>query len=84
MTQGMKDQIKGSIFLLIVVGIPLGFIFTPVITLFFLAGALWGIIRESKKPTIVNKAKARVNNAKLSKDDEELITTILPVINRKN
>jgi hypothetical protein len=83
MTQGAKDQIKGSIFLLIFVGIPLGFIFTPMITLFFLAGALWGLARESKKPAIVNKAKVRVNNAKLSKDDEELITTILPIINRK-
>lgn len=84
MTEGMKNQIKGSVALLILVGIPLGFIFTPVVTLFFLAGALWGIVRESKKPAIIEKAKVRVKNTKLSKDDEELITTILPVINRKN
>lgn len=83
MKQGVKDQIKGSVFLLIFVGIPLSFIFTPAVLLFFLAGAAWGIVRESRASTIPRKTKIQPKRTKLSKDDEELITAILPVINGK-
>lgn len=83
MTQGMKNQIKGSVFLLIVVGIPLGFIFTPLVTLFFVVGALFGIARESTAQNIPRRTKIQHKSTKLSKEDEELITAILPVINNR-
>ncbi|HSX33514.1 MAG TPA: hypothetical protein VLF91_04210 [Candidatus Saccharimonadales bacterium] len=80
----MKAQIKGSVFLLIVVGIPLAFIFTPVVIVFFIVGALWGIVRESRAGSMPRKTKVQARRPKLSKDDEELITAILPVINGKH
>ena len=83
MTKGMKDQIKGSIFLLVFVGIPLGFVFTPMVTLFFVAGALLGILGEAKKDTTPPKTTRSVKATQLSKEDEELITVIMPTINNK-
>jgi len=83
MTKGLKDQVIGSIVMLIIVGIPLGFIFTPVVTLAFVVGALWGIVRESRASAAPQKRKIQPKSTKLSKADEELITAILPVINSK-
>lgn len=81
MKQGVKDQIKGSVFLLTVVGIPLAFVFTPVILVALAVGALWGIVRESRASTTPRRTKVQPKRTKLSKDDE-LITAILPVINK--
>lgn len=83
MKQGVKDQIKGSIFLFIVVAIPLAFIFSPVILVFFVVGALWGIVSESMAREETPRVKLRPKRTKLSKLDEELITAILPVISSK-
>lgn len=84
MTKALKDQIIGSTVLFIFVGIPLGFILTPIATLLFAVGAVWGIVRESRESATPQKAKTQSQSPKLSKDDEELITAILPVINGKH
>ena len=79
MKKGVKDQIKGSIFILIFIGIPLSFVFTPVVIIAIVVGALFGIVREGATKDAASKP-ARTS---LSKEDQELITAILPVINRK-
>lgn len=83
MKEGLRNQIIGSVVLLVFVAIPLGFILTPTITVAFVVGALLGILGESRASTTSPK-KTESKSTKLSKDDEELITTILPVINDRN
>jgi len=64
-----------------VAGIPLTAMFGPIgtaITIFLVS-----FVISASTSTARDKAKVQPKSTKLSRDDEELITTILPVINSK-
>ena len=69
------DKIFGAIILTIVVGIHLGFILGPVAFGAFLAAVIVGLARQKQALPINKNKKARV---------DELITTVLPIIDPKN
>lgn len=65
-----------------VVGIPLTAMFGPVGS--FIVIFVVSFVISTRTDGAPKKTKPQPNRTKLSKDDEELITAILPVINSKN
>jgi len=65
-----------------IVGIPLTALFGPVGS--FIAIFIVSFIISASTDTARDKQKPQPKSTKLSKNDEELITAILPVINSKD
>jgi hypothetical protein len=75
MTQHKRNAIIGSVFLVIVVGIPLAFIFGPLALIVMASGILLSLLKKEEKHIAPKKVGRKLDN--------ELITVVLPTINSK-
>lgn len=77
MTKQSKNTIIGSIFLLIVIGIPLAIFFAPIAVSVF-AGYMGGLVALQ-----FMKKKTPPKRTEQQRQDDELITVVLPTISGK-
>ena len=75
MTKDKKDKIVGGIIVAILFGVPLAIFLGPIAVIVFIFSL---VIRLSKKKSIQQKVTEKQRRT------DELITTILPIINPKN
>lgn|GEM_PF-2451744 len=77
MSTGKHNAIIGTVVLLIVVGVPLALMLGPIALIVMAAVMTSGLIRKKAKHIPPKRTRQQ-------EETDELITTILPVINSKN